>query len=349
MSVSISHSRRDYDGLDDILPPLQSVADSHVDLPPGPLPRLAGDLSHCGAWALVGTCTGPDQHRVAKQLCCGKEWCPKCGQLNSPHHFRRMARQFGKLISMESCGYMVFTIPKHLRSFFITPSQLSAHDAYVRRLLRRKLGKTRGFTRWHFAGDKDTSVWNPHLNVVIEWGWISPELLQSIKSLYKAWLEKRVDEKIEKISVYYQYIWDFSPKALNKRVHVLRYVTRPTFGQDLVDRYLHEFSMDATKVFHGFRNIKELGQSPRGYYSRMENLPTIVQRFILKSKTFKTMLRIGDDRSEWKCPTCGKKVIAEMILPSRRDWIYPEHGSLVLTPQQYRDACTKEVKQILLM
>ena len=173
----------------------------------------------CPGYFLPGRCA--NGHRWAKTIVCGREWCPQCGAPDSTAHQRRMGRWLSKVRQISSMGYFVFTIPEDVRIVYRDPVQLRWLRREVRRLMQSH-GFERGLSRWHWRGDQGAR-YHPHLNVLVDGGYLSEGQLTSIKGDYARLLGCSV------VDVHYQYTSDPA-----KMSHVLRYVTRATM-RDLTD------------------------------------------------------------------------------------------------------------------
>ena len=168
----------------------------------------------CPGYWLMGTCE--NGHRFAKELYCGREWCPVCGEDWSPAHQRRFARWLRKAVQIESMGYFVFTIPEALRSNFRTRKAIKGLEHHIQDLMKAH-GYSRGLRRWHYFGDKSTR-YHPHLNVIVDAGFIPEAKLDTIKKVYAVLLG------VDVVDIHYQYV-----RSPAEKVHVLKYVTRATF------------------------------------------------------------------------------------------------------------------------
>jgi len=99
-------------------------------------------------------------------------------------------------------------------------------------------GYMRGLMRWHYAGDckkckgegceecKFTGAgwqWHPHLNILIEEGFIAPPVLNKFKKEITNYFRKKHESTTAKAVVNYSYRQSAAEKA-----HTLRYVTRAT-------------------------------------------------------------------------------------------------------------------------
>ena len=189
-------------------------------------------------WFIPGECE--NGHRFAKQIVCGKEWCGVCGADGSVAHMRRFARWLPKIQQVEVMGYFVFTIPEALRAKYRTKKALGKLGHQVQELLKG-FGYSRGLRRWHFFGDKSTK-WHPHLNCLVDGGFVSPRKLGAIKSAYASLLGADV------VDVNYRY--RISP---GKMVHSLKYVARATFLD-------YNWDLEMAMGLWGFRNMVVWGR-----------------------------------------------------------------------------------------
>jgi rRNA maturation protein Nop10 len=234
----------------------------------------------CPSYFTVGTCEH-GKHQFAKELYCGREWCPVCGQDKSVIHMRRFSRWLPKIYQCRSIGYFVLTIPESARERFRTKSSL---NMLTKRVIGDKsthiegifkpLGFNRGLIRWHYFGDKST-IYNPHLNVIVDAGRITPETLHQVKN---AWAEiLGVDQAVVQYSF---------TRMQGKMVHILKYVTRATF---------HEASWDERLVgeLYNFRNMRSWGTWTDAPVWQL---------------TGKSQYEHIELLSQGLCPTCGGKL-----------------------------------------
>ncbi len=212
----------------------------------------------CGTKFIVGV---TPEGQYFKRLYCGREWCPVCGQNGSVAHRRRAGRWYRAWYSMDvGWLYLVFTVPKDLHQY-IGKDELRKLNDYIIRKLKRDLlriyGKrAKGFTRWHFGGDRDKGYrYMPHLNVVLDHTYISQAYLQELK---QGWADRLCEVvgglEVSAPNAYAQYISrakvGVEEKATRKVAHLLRYVTRATF---------HGPDERAREVISGFRNNRRFG------------------------------------------------------------------------------------------
>lgn len=181
----------------------------------------------------------------AKQIDCGREWCPICGDEWSPAHQRRFARWWGKVSQMPQVGYIVATIPPSRRPGVdrCNPKAMQKTLAGIRKRFvtsLKSMGYARGLSRWHWYGDANKE-WHPHLNVLIDDGAVSMDRLEAFKQAWRDALGLTCDESV---SLHYRY-----RDTIGKVIHTVKYVTRATFRYlDSYDKCLYAAGL------HGFRN-----------------------------------------------------------------------------------------------
>lgn len=157
---------------------LEDIAKSH-NLPAHTIEETDFDIdtearaiSVCSKWYAYGIT--PEGKGICKAIYCGREWCKTCGRNGSVCHRRKMGRLWANWFSLKQHGYLVFTIPsKHWQQ--IGKIEMTSLTTYIQGKLKRD-GYDKGFSRWHFAGDKQPGRWQPHLNIVIEAGYLPPPL-----------------------------------------------------------------------------------------------------------------------------------------------------------------------------
>jgi len=191
-------------------------------------------VKNCPQFYVTAECV--NGHRFAKKLVCGREYCPTCGADWSDSHQRRFARWLLKLQQLRTVGYFVFTMPEGIRDQYRTKAALNELTKRItcgdksKRMpgLLKDMGFSRGLCRWHWFGDGGPG-YHPHLNVLVEAGYLGPELIDRIKSQYAEILG------VPMAVVNYSYAVD-----QGKMVHILKYVTRATFRQYEWDDQLAE-------------------------------------------------------------------------------------------------------------
>jgi hypothetical protein len=196
-------------------------------------------------------------HFIMKRLVCGREWCPTCGQDDSEFHHRRMSRLADRVFSMDSVGYFVFEVRLSQRSTFKAAEALREARKYLNRMLPRQ-GIRRGVSRWHFygearidefSGELDFTHYHPHLNILCDSGYIGTRKLRRVRRLWSRWLASYCGTSPGTAPVYYKY-----HRSPEKKWHLLRYITRPTFKKlNETNRYI------ASDLF-GFNNWSWFGK-----------------------------------------------------------------------------------------
>ena len=241
-------------------------------------------------WFVSGECQ--NGHRFAKELVCSKEWCSVCGEDGSVAHLRRFARWLPKVQQLGVMGYFVFTIPQELRSEYRAKKALSKLGHQVQELLKA-FGYSRGLRRWHWFGDKSTK-YHPHLNVLVDGGWMSPKKLKAINRAYASLVGAAV------IDIKYRY--RLSP---GKMVHTLKYVTRSTFRD-------YAWDIELALELRNFRNMVTWG---RGKWD--SELSWSLDELSGKAEAEVEGLDIEAIEAlvEKRCPVCGEAVVWGEALP----------------------------------
>ena len=241
-------------------------------------------------WFIPGECQ--NGHRFAKTLVCGKEFCSVCGEDGSVAHLRRFVRWLPKTQQFEVMGYFVFTIPEELRSKYRTKKALSKLGHQVQELLKA-FGYSRGLRRWHWFGDKSTK-WHPHLNCLVDGGFVSPARLDAIKRGYASLLGADV------VDVNYRY--RLSP---GKMVHSLKYVTRSTFRD-------YELDLEMALELRGFRNMVVWG---RGKWDDQPSWSLDELSGEARAEVERLDIEAIEALVEKRCPVCGEAVVWGEALP----------------------------------
>lgn len=169
----------------------------------------------CPYFFMVGECE--NGHRWAKEIYCGREWCPVCGENGSVVHQRRFARWLPKARQMEAMGYWVIEWPKASRGELRSKKKLSDLGKRVKGAMVA-LGFTRGLRRWHWFGERRVGVFNPHLNVLVDGAYLGSEALECAK----AFLRLVLGEPGLIVNYHYR-------RSVAEKVHTLKYVARSTF------------------------------------------------------------------------------------------------------------------------
>ena len=174
----------------------------------------------CPGGFITGSCE--NGHRFAKEIYCGREWCPTCngkwvkGADMKPSHARRFARWYEKAQQIDSMGYWTFTIPEWKRAEYRSQEKLTKLGHDIQELLK-SFGYERGLRRWHWFGDK-SEKYHPHLNCLVDGGLLNHKALRAIRRAYSGLLGVKLA-----IAEYHYF------EGVPQKVHALKYVTRATF------------------------------------------------------------------------------------------------------------------------
>jgi len=186
----------------------------------------------CPTWSVLGECEGEDgrhdRHFFAKEIICNREWCRSCGGVDGRAHQRRKAAWLPRACQMRVVGCFVLTIPPELRDRYRTRVALGKLGTAAKRMLQRH-GFGRGLRRWHIFGEDHPGEglqgdglppYHPHLNVLVEAGFLEPEVLEAVKDSWARILH--VDRG--RINLHYQFA-----TTVPDKLHLVKYVLRPTF------------------------------------------------------------------------------------------------------------------------
>lgn len=241
-------------------------------------------------WFVSGECE--NGHRFAKTLVCQKEWCSVCGEDGSVAHSRRWLRWLPKAQQFEVMGYFVFTIPQELRAKYRTKKALSGLGHRVQELLKG-FGYSRGLRRWHWFGDK-SAKYHPHLNCLVDGGFVSAAKLDAIKRGYASLLGADV------VDVNYRY-----RLSAGKMVHSLRYVCRATFRD-------YNWDLPMALELRGFRNMVVWG---RGQWDSEPSWSLDELSGKAKAEVEGFDVQAIESLGSGVCPVCGEALVWGEALP----------------------------------
>jgi len=252
------------------------------------------------AWFVPGECE--NGHRFGKEIVCGKEWCQSCGEDGSKAHNRRFVRWLPKVQQCRQVGYFVFTIPEESRDRYRSKRALTELGRAVQEMLKA-FGFRRGLRRWHWFGDKSTR-WNPHLNILVDRGYIPDELLEKVKTAYAGILGVSMAD----VNYHYQ-------RSPGRMVHTLKYVTRATF---------HDWSWDPDMAIelHGFRNMVVWG---RGLWKDKPAWSLKDLKGKARADIQGLDIQAIEKLAAGICPVCGRPVTWNKALPAGLLSIVPKH------------------------
>jgi len=203
----------------------------------------------CPSWAVVGECE--EGHHYAKELICSREWCRSCGGNNGKAHQRRKAAWLPRATQLQEMGYFVVTVPPELRDNFRRPEVLRAFGKAMKRVMKYH-GFARGLRRWHWFGEDHPGhglqgdglpVYHPHLNILVEAGWLSFAKIQAVRRSVATVMQ--VD--LARVNVHYKYA-----SSVGQMLHMVKYVLRPTFEH-------WEWDREMAYRLLGFRNALSWG------------------------------------------------------------------------------------------
>lgn len=264
----------------------------------------------CGknALKLRGLKTGAAYYRF---MFCYRWLCQKCGAKGGRIHKKRLYRILNK-ISRYYSGYLeeqkdmgrdpdetlnlrqfVFTVPMELRKYFETRKDIQALNGMVERLIKRVFTQARGLRYFHGFGDKDKSIYNPHVNIhLFEFRpgvlALPAETLQDIRYRYANALKgyllqvhgiKLPDSIFEKLDVHYSFIE----------------------GQREYDRYTYDAETKQRKpvkisgkalVIHRVKYMSRPCPGPENFEHIKDN-KKLLRLFVLKMKGFHYISNLG--------------------------------------------------------
>jgi len=180
----------------------------------------------CPSWGIVGECQ--EGHHYAKELICSREWCRSCGGKQGKAHQRRKAAWLPRVTQMRQMGYFVITIPPELRDAFRSTELVRTFGKAIKRVMKYH-GFARGLRNWHWFGEDHPGhglqgaglpVYHPHLNLLVEAGFLPFSKLQAIRRSVATVLGVR----LARVNVHYEYAG-----SVAEMLHMVKYVLRPTF------------------------------------------------------------------------------------------------------------------------
>lgn len=234
-------------------PPEPEDGDQDQDSPTEEIPKeqFSFDMM-CPGWAAIGECE--NMHVVCKAILCNREWCQGwCGGLDGPAHNRRKASWLPKARQIHEMGRWVLTIPPELRPAILDDPQkeLGRLGTAAKRMMQRH-GYDRGLRRWHYYGEPENAPpgeypqFHPHLEILVDGGYLSPESIEAVK---RSWANILM-APVARINVYYEYV---KPHDTRRKLHRVGYALRPTFLD-------WRWSPELADLILGFRNANTWGK-----------------------------------------------------------------------------------------
>ena len=275
-------------GLEQVIPNYLDVGDNvHANVCDW-LEANCGDSEH--QWFIPGTCK--NGHRIAKIIACGKEWCPVCGQKNSIAHNRRFVRWLTKIQQFKQMRYVVLTIPEHLRSQYRTKADLRELGRRAQRLMQ-DLGYNRGLRRWHWFGDR-SHKWHPHLNILVEGGYMPAEKLSALK---QGWADILGADVISAKVTY--------KRNASNMAGSLNYITRATFLD-------YNWDIDMALELRNFRSMVVWG---RDWNNEPAWELSVAERQTMTGEVLN--VEAIEDIVNHVCPKCHTTITWDTALPAR--------------------------------
>jgi hypothetical protein len=160
---------------------------------------------------------------------------------------RRIVNIWPKIFQLQTVNYWVVTVPLNLRPLF-GKEGLNAFRRYLIRKVKREFPGCKGFSRFHWAGDKRPDLYAPHLNILFSGpGWIEPETLQRYRREISAWMKTTFKlNHYPAANIYTSYT-----SNTEKKKHLVNYITRATFFGN---------AGAIQSIIKGFRNTAPFGK-----------------------------------------------------------------------------------------
>jgi len=242
-------------------------------------PKLGsiGFTKKCGLWAIVGECE--NGHRFATRLFCEKPYCPICRDII---HHRKIARLLPEAQQLLPAGYWVIRPPNELQVWYLNRG---GRRCFIRAVIKalKSLGYLRGLIFIHYFGD-DPTKYAFHLNVLVDGGYLEPEVLEELKRklrrlIYPQSVIKRWGDTL---AVHYSF------KPTQAQVYqALEYCTKPTFTQLEGNEQL----ADSIRGEHTIRRWGKWDEEPKWQLSRND-------------RKLQSLVSL----EQGKCPECGKPI-----------------------------------------
>lgn len=277
----------------------------HVDKYNFPGKSLSGKLGEIVGWLnkhghneeaqAVAVCGGKTnavdlrclaEHRYAKQIFCGRQYCIRCGEEDSVIHQQRYSRSWDRLMWAPALGGIVLTVPEEIRNDFKSIDKLGllhkAGWACVKEVWGRDVVKENGevekgididgaMTTVHLFGDEDEKgdrfdKFHPHVNItfpmILEKPMVSKERLEALRSGWYDILTELTGEEIsltgdgrERKNAWYGY-----RDTEAKKAHWLKYVLRATVGVERFLRLSDDMKEFIVTSLMGFHNVRWFGK-----------------------------------------------------------------------------------------
>lgn len=291
----------------------------------------------CGAQVSLQGCA--DGHLYGISAICGREWCDKCGGHRGRAHNRRVGQFLAMTQEWASVAYAVLTIPLELRGPFRDLRLLSKAGASLRRWLREH-GVKRGVTRWHLYGEAESSGvceesplsgpgFAPHLNILCEAGYLSPDLLAALRRTWRLVLERLAgavmdsrghEDRTDALVIEWQYTVPAKGSAgVGKALHWLTYMMGPRFLDSQWDLSL------ALSVV-GWRNSVRWGKMSGVIAWELADLELADEKGGEDVKRQGGMSEAGRCVLSGECPECGGRLKSLGVVPRDKLVVMEDYG-----------------------
>lgn len=197
-------------------------------------------------------------HRVN----CWKHWCPRCGGKNGIiHKARKQAVHRRVDLEMVNIRQAIFTVPDRYREKFHSKKGLNQLVQAAKRIKEKYYGKEKGAIAYiHVYGDKDLSVWNPHINIhVIED--LSVKLKESperLAAICESWRRALIGMGCVGCEVV-DFNYSFKVSKI-KKLHAVKYMSRPTWNGETLDLVDEVDRLVLVLGLKGFQYIRFWGE-----------------------------------------------------------------------------------------
>jgi len=256
--------------------------------------KQALQVLSCGTKAVSLQC--PNGHQKRVMMTCHKEYCTRCGDVDSLLHKRSKTRALDRLIWSDVLGYMVFTLPREISDLMPTKEQLGKIEKEAARIVQDNFSTPGCMVRTHLMG-KEISRLHIHANVLFPitgtngTGVVPPATLDNIRQHWTTFVNRTFNSNYRTTNVWYEF-----RLSHEKMRHTIKYVTRPI----VTGTKFLSLSNEAKHWYlslGGWHNIRWYGQLANCKYK--EYLKSIEVTYI-------------DHREEEialakKCPACGER------------------------------------------
>jgi hypothetical protein len=196
------------------------------------------------------------------RLDCKKPWCKRCGGKGGKiHKARKQAVRRRLNLEAYDLRQFVFTVPEEYRKNFQSRFGLNQLFSAVNRIIKKRFGKECGAVSYvHLFGDKDGSVFNPHINVHVREKCgvrlkVDESFLGGIRTSWKKALIGMGCTGIKLVDVHYSFRIKMTHKA-----HSVKYMSRPTWDAETLETMNDELKQFLLLDLKGFQYIRFWGE-----------------------------------------------------------------------------------------